>query len=56
MTERHMEVAEATGTFLLYNLNQTSVPGVGMTEIHCWENALKFDLDALHPFLEKWLT
>ena len=56
MTERHMEVAEATGTFLLYNLNQTAVPGVGMTEIHCWENALKFDLDALHPFLEKWLT
>jgi len=56
MTERHMEVAEETGTFLFYNLNQTSVPGVGVTEIHCWENALKFDLDALRPFLEKWLA
>jgi hypothetical protein len=28
---------------------------VGMTEIHCWENALRFDLDSLRPFLEKWL-
>ena len=55
MTQRHMEVAEKTGTFLFHRLNQTAVPGIGMTEIHCWENALKFDLDSLRPFLEKWL-
>jgi threonine aldolase len=56
MTERHLQVAEETGTFLFHRLNQTAVPGVGMTEIHCWENALQFDLDSLRPFLEKWLA
>ena len=56
MTQRHMEVAEQTGTFLFYGLGPTAVPGLGMTEIHCWENALRFDLDCLRPFLEKWLA
>ena len=56
MTERHLQVAEETGTFLFHKLNQTVVPGLGMTEIHCFENALRFDLDALRPFLEKWLA
>ena len=56
MTQRHMEVAEETGTFLFYKLNPSPVPGLGMTEIHCWENALRFDLDSLRPFLEKWLA
>lgn len=56
MTQRHLEVAEETGTFLFHNLNQTTVPGIGMTEIHCFENSLRFDLDSLRPFLEKWLA
>jgi len=56
MTERHMNIAEETGTFLFHNLNQTAVPGLGVTEIHCFENALRFDLDTLRPFLEKWLA
>jgi len=56
MTQRHMDMAEKTGTFLFHRLNPTVVPGVGVTEIHCWENSLKFDLDSLRPFLEKWLT
>lgn len=56
MTQRHMDVAEETGTFLFAKLNPTAVPGLGMTEIHCWENALNFDLDSLRPFLETWLA
>ena len=56
MTQRHMDAAEETGTFLFHRLNQIAVPGVGMTEIHCFENASRFDLDALSPFLEKWLA
>ena len=56
MAERHMEIAEETGTFLFNNFSQTSMPGVGVTEIHCWENAMRFDLDSLRPFLEKWLA
>lgn len=55
MTQRHMDIAEQTGTFLFHKLNPTAMPGLGMTEIHCWENALHFDLDSLRPFLEKWL-
>ena len=56
MTQRHMDLAEQTGTFLFYKLNPSPVPGLGMTEMHCWENALGFDLDALRPFLERWLA
>ena len=56
MTQRHMEVAEETGTFLLFGLSPAAVPGLGVTEIHCWENALRFDLDSLRPFLKKWLA
>ena len=56
MTERHMKIAEETGTFLFHKLNPTAVPGLGVTEIHCWENALQFDLDSLCPFLDKWLA
>ena len=56
MTQRHMDVAEETGTFLFHKLNPSPVPGVGMTEIHCWENAMRFDLDVLRPFLKKWLA
>jgi len=52
MTQRHMEVAEETGTFLFHRLNQTAVPGLGVTEIHFWENAMQFDLDALRHFLK----
>jgi threonine aldolase len=55
MTQRHLESAEEMGTFLFFSLGPTAVPGLGVTEIHCFENALKFDLDVLHPFLEKWL-
>jgi len=56
MTQSHMDVAEETGTFLFHKLNPSSVPGVGITEIHCWANALQFDLDSLPPFLEKRLA
>jgi threonine aldolase len=56
MTERHMKLAEETRTFLFHRLNSSPVPGLGMTEIHCFENALQFDLDTLRPFLEKWLA
>ena len=56
MTQRHMDVAEEMGTFLFHRLNPAPVPALGVTEIHCWENALQFDLDSLRPFLEKWLA
>jgi len=56
MTQRHMEVAEEMDTFLFHKLNPSPVPGLGVTEIHCWENSLQFNLDSLRPFLEKWLV
>jgi threonine aldolase len=55
LTDRHMQLAEETGTFLFYGLAETMMPGIGMTEIHCWENAMKFDLEKLPVFLEKLL-
>ncbi len=53
LTERHLELAEETGTFLFYGLKTSEVPGVAMTEIHCWENSMCFDVAALRPFLDQ---
>ena len=56
LSERHLALAEETGTFLFYGLKQSEVPGVAVTEIHCWENAMHFDLAALRPFLDHLLN
>ncbi len=55
LTQKHLELAEETGTFLFFNLGTTMVPGIAVTEIHCWENAMKFDLEKLSSFLERLL-
>jgi threonine aldolase len=55
LTQKHLELAQETGTFLFYGLNSTMIPGIAMTETHCWENAMTFDLDALPSFLERML-
>lgn len=51
LTDRHLALAEETGTFLFFGLRETAVPHLAMTEIHCWENALAFDLAALDTFI-----
>ena len=56
LNERHLELAEETGTFLFWGLGPASVPGVAKTEIHCWENAAQFDLSALRPFVTRLLA
>jgi threonine aldolase len=55
LTQKHLEMAEATGTFLFYSLGATMIPGWAMTEIHCWEQAAQFDLEKLPEFLERLL-
>lgn len=55
LAQKHLELAQETGTFLFAGLSATMVPGIAMTEIHCWENAMKFDLEKLPGFLEKLL-
>ena len=56
LTCRHMELAQETGTFVFYGLGPTAVPGLAMTELHCWENALRFDMGMLGSFMEKLLA
>jgi threonine aldolase len=56
LVDRHMELAEETGTFLFGNLRQSPVPGIAMTEIHCRENALAFDLSPGRRFLERLVS
>jgi threonine aldolase len=56
LNERHLELAEETGTFLFWGLGLSSVPAIAQTEVHCWENAARFDLDALRPFVERLLA
>jgi threonine aldolase len=55
LNDRHMELARETGTFLFYGLSPTIIPGLAMTEIHCWENSMSFDVEKLKPFIEKLL-
>ena len=50
-----MALAEETGTFLFNERKPSETPGFAATEIHCWENALRFDLEALTPFLDQLL-
>ena len=55
LTNKHGALAKETGTFLFYGLGPTQVPGIAMTEIHCWEKSLAFDISQLMPFVEKLL-
>jgi threonine aldolase len=56
LNERHLALAEESGTFVFYRLRPAEVPGIAITELHCWENALRFDLSLLEPFLERLLA
>lgn len=55
LNERHLQLAEETGTFLFWNLGKSPVPGIAMTEIHCWEEAARFDFSEMGPFVERLL-
>jgi threonine aldolase len=55
LNERHLQLAQETGTFLFYGLGPTIVPGTALTELHCWENAMQFDLSKLRPFVKRLL-
>jgi threonine aldolase len=56
LNSRHMALARETGTFLFHGLGPTMVPGMAMTEVHCWENAMQFDVEQLGPFVERLLA
>jgi threonine aldolase len=56
LTDRHVNLARETGTFLFHSLGASAVPGIAQTELHCWENALAFDLAALPPFIDRLLS
>jgi len=56
LNQRHLELAEEMGTFLFWGLGPASVPGLATTEIHCWENAAQFDLNALRPLVKRLLA
>jgi threonine aldolase len=55
LNARHLELAEETGTYLFWGLKSAPVPGVATAEIHCWENAARFDLAALRPLVDRLL-
>jgi hypothetical protein len=52
-TARHLELAQKRD-FLFYGLYPHR-SSVAMTELHCWENAMEFDLLALRTFVERLL-
>jgi threonine aldolase len=55
LMERHNQLAQESGVFVFYGLHPTQIPGISMTELHCWENAFDFDLARLRPFLTRLL-
>lgn len=56
LTERHLEIAEDTGTFLFRGLRPSTVPGIATTEVHIWENAMTFDASAIGQFMSRLLA
>ena len=52
---RHMQLAEETGSFLFFWLDSVSVPGFCKTEIQCMENSNTVDLSRLQNFVERLL-
>ena len=56
LTQKHMEAARHTGTFLTKNISSSPVPGISVTHIQVGEDQMKFDPGALRPFVEKWLA
>jgi len=55
LIERHNDLAQETGVFLFQRLNPSAIPGIATAEVHCWENALSFDVTQLEPFLARLL-
>jgi len=53
--QRNMQLVKERKTLVCYPLTPTIVPDLSMTELHCFENSLKFDLSQLRPFMEAWL-
>jgi threonine aldolase len=56
LTQRHLELARETGTFLFFGLEAAPIPSFAMTEIHCQENSLNFDTSVVAPFLARLLA
>ncbi len=56
LLQKHHALAAETGTFLFARLAPAAIPGFAWTEVHVWENAMRFDLDRLAPFLEQLLA
>lgn len=52
----HKQLAIDTGTFVFSAFHTSSVPGVSMAELHCWENAMAFDSSELKLFLNKLIA
>lgn len=55
LTERHMELAKETGTFLFRGLQPAAIPGMATMEMRFEESSLGFDLGELRPFVERLL-
>lgn len=53
---RHHALAAETGTFLFGGLRPAPMRGFCRTELHCFENAMAFDLSRLPAFLDTWLA
>jgi len=56
LSERHHALAKETGTYLFHRLGPSPVPGIAMTEMHMFGNAMRFDIARLAPFMERLLV
>jgi len=56
LSGRHHALAKETGTFLFHRLGPSPIPGIAMTEMHMFGNAMRFDIARLSPFMERLLA
>ena len=56
LSARHLALAKETGTFLFHRLGPSPIPGIAMTEMHMFGNAMRFDMARLSPFMQRLLA
>ena len=56
LTQRHLQIASETGTYLFNPFNASPVPGIAWSELQFPKESLDFDEDRIAPFLERFLS
>jgi hypothetical protein len=55
LNERNELLSKRDSSFVFFPFRPTAIPGLAMNELHCFGNALGFELPRLEPFVAELL-